>query len=709
MGPPSDFELHSVRTVTNDAPRRQTGLAKDEKLLRYHERSIRIFAFYFPLLVLPWIFTAILMFRPINLHAYIDKTGRYTPTDVANLERLRVAVDVLTRIAATLGIPLVSALLAHGAVVYTQRRRPGQHLSLLQLFTLADRQWLDASHIKQSLIALPNSWNRSSTYLRLAASLILITAIQPPLQSLLVRDETIPIVVCMDYPWANGMAPSACDSSHLHTWIVGKDAEPGTLSQSPRNLIVQRTSEKIISVDREDTQQFLWSDSPYRGSGSTHDRRNFEWALSPVEPEHLFFASSVPNGTSTGIFRQHAARMDSKVKCTKGRSTPSCKGTNPFRASLSLPYLNAEVCVDGRHDVNPWTRSRDKQEINETLWFRVSSWHPNSYYGSENFTIQCESVSRRGWFELPNHHNGYEPGPLLDVWPSKEELARDFNDKLYDSVENPTPPDQDDFQLGVRKDNLPDPFNTNFLPTPGPLMIAGLAMFGNTSFFHLAMTAAEESSNQTAHQICEQVRLPFSRLRSSGFPIPTEMCDNLSVQNRWNYELLESLGRYFMFLGSDNTTQDALNIGMYFANEALLTTAAARELYSNPGHMVSKPKKSLVALVVITILVGLQAIGLCLLMAFIYSTPTWTDDLDADALTQIGAQLEDSGQDLSDPSQICGLVGTVENRGNDESSSVRASSTDEGPVQVRRPFHLSLGGEGIISSELVKKGSGGAR
>lgn len=140
--------------------------------------------------------------------------------------------------------------------------------------------------------------------------------------------------------------------------------------------------------------------------------------------------------------------------------------------------------------------------------------------------------------------------------------------------------------------------------------------------------------------------------------------------------------------------------------KALLTTAADRPLYSNPGYMISKPKKSLAGLIVITTLIGLQAIGLCLLMAFIYSTPTWTDDLDADALTQIGAQLKDLDEIMS-RSQVCGLVGTVENRGNDETSSVRPSSTEEARVQVRRPFHLSLGGEGIISPELLKEGGSG--
>ncbi|RSL87898.1 hypothetical protein CEP52_015377 [Fusarium oligoseptatum] len=275
--------------------------------------------------------------------------------------------------------------------------------------------------------------------------------------------------------------------------------------------------------------------------------------------------------------------MDSKAKCTKGSSSSSsCKGTRPFAASLSLPYTNVEVCVDGNQDANPWTLSRDKQEIKERLLLQVSSWHDNAYYGSENFTIECESVSRRGWFELPNYHNGYKPGPLLDVWPSEEELARDFNDDISEG-----------FWL------------ENDEPTPGPLMTAGLAMFGNTSFFHLAA--------------------------------------------------------------------NALDIAMYFANEALLTSRSDRPLYYNPGVMVTKPKKSLPALVVITVLVGLQAIGLCLLMAFIYSTPTWTVDLDADALTQIGAQLKDLDEIMS-RNQVCGLVGTVEDRGNDETSSAEKES-----------------------------------
>lgn len=261
-------------------------------------------------------------------------------------------------------------------------------------------------------------------------------AVQPPLQSVLVRDETIPIVTC---------TPNRCYGDR-NTWVVGNDASPEALAQTFRKWIIQRTSEKIISVHKRDTQQYLWSDTPYwlpeakYSSAESRDRGDFEWALGldrredDPDPEPLFFASSVPNGTSTGVLRQHAVRMDSKATCTKGRSSPSgCKGASPLTASLSLPFTKIEVCVDGDRDTNPWEINRDKQEIKENMWLQVSSWNPDPYQRPDNFTIWCESVSRRGWFELPNHHNGYKPGPLLDDWPSKGEIERGFNEYIYES------------------------------------------------------------------------------------------------------------------------------------------------------------------------------------------------------------------------------------------------------------------------------------
>jgi hypothetical protein len=69
---PQEFELRSVVTLTNDPdgelhrPRQSSSLAKDKQVIRYYKRSLWIFAFYLLVLVLPWIFTCVLMVRPIS-------------------------------------------------------------------------------------------------------------------------------------------------------------------------------------------------------------------------------------------------------------------------------------------------------------------------------------------------------------------------------------------------------------------------------------------------------------------------------------------------------------------------------------------------------------------------------------------------------------------------------------------------------------------
>jgi hypothetical protein len=106
-----------------------------------------VLAFYLPLLIFPWIVTCVLMFRPIGHPAYINQVGNYTDADAQHMERWPTAVDVLNKLAAVLGVPIVSSLLAHAAVRYSQRRTAGQKLNLAQLFSLADRRWTNASFV----------------------------------------------------------------------------------------------------------------------------------------------------------------------------------------------------------------------------------------------------------------------------------------------------------------------------------------------------------------------------------------------------------------------------------------------------------------------------------------------------------------------------------------------------------------------------------
>ena len=104
---------------------------------------------------------------------------------------------------------------------------------------------------------------------------------------------------------------------------------------------------------------------------------------------------------------------------------------------------------------------------------------------------------------------------------------------------------------------------------------------------------------------------------------------------------------------SRNTTAESrLNVAMFPANQAALTSHTmgilpwtrdtGRELYTAPGIRVSKPDVSLPSLIILSVIVGLQVLGLLWLGCWIAMRPTWARTLDAMAVARVAASL-DSG------------------------------------------------------------------
>ncbi|KAF4501527.1 hypothetical protein FAGAP_2248 [Fusarium agapanthi] len=161
---------------------------------------------------------------------------------------------------------------------------------------------------------------------------------------------------------------------------------------------------------------------------------------------------------------------------------------------------------------------------------------------------------------------------------------------------------------------------------------------------------------------------------------------------------------YFNGLKNEEVTAQALEKAMFFANEALLTTAASLSqkcpvLYS-PGTAVMKPKMDLAAVISVTALICLQMMALCALMWFILRVFTWTETLDADALAQIGGQLKEWGEPRPDLRRINGDVGVDEIRHQAETSLVRLPSEQDAASQPGS-VHLTLGGEGLINRDTI--------
>ncbi|KAK3380951.1 hypothetical protein B0H63DRAFT_510903 [Podospora didyma] len=164
---------------------------------------------------------------------------------------------------------------------------------------------------------------------------------------------------------------------------------------------------------------------------------------------------------------------------------------------------------------------------------------------------------------------------------------------------------------------LPDPFRQPGPPvnaTNRPLMLTAKALFGPRFLFATATNATNQEGNApegsalaALKNICIRNTVPFSRMVDLGSD-----CDRVTTEAR-----------------SDAQFSAGLGMAVFAVNKALITEALGVSL----GGMIF-----------LSIPVGLQALGIILLVVHIYSVPTWTETLDALAIARVAHQIDDQGQ-----------------------------------------------------------------
>lgn len=221
-----------------------------------------------------------------------------------------------------------------------------------------------------------------------------------------------------------------------------------------------------------------------------------------------------------------------------------------------------------------------------------------------------------------------------------------------------------------------DPFGSWNQTTPGPLAVLVNAMLGNESWFYQVRNATNAQEERDA-LIAACIRgLPFATYTGyirNGFSASNGQCSFLnfpgkvpepetdlttSANSTADAEIVRDLSRivaeWFSGFGYDNSTEDALEAGMYLANEALLTLTAdasrmdsARPIYFSNGTSVMKPSMRYPAKATVSFLILLETTGLIGLAVFIYRMPTFASRLDSVHVATIGSQLaRQMGADL---------------------------------------------------------------
>ncbi|KAI0102589.1 hypothetical protein GGR51DRAFT_527021 [Nemania sp. FL0031] len=723
-------------------PNADTKEAKEKPALRRRKTPICLLILYLPTLIVPWVLLVVTSRRATS-----DQTGKVYSSNVAAV----TAARVLNSFNGIFTVPVLSALLAYAAVVHAMRRKENQQLNAQQLFALADRGWSNIPLLWHS-----GSTGKSSGFLWLGALLVFLGAILQPLMTGLVSFEATAMRASRDKPLSAGYGSSISS-------LVGYDPEPADLPYVQHDLILRDVLGRLTTISDVEPEPNMWPLNPNSDyfSGNALDGRNFFFysPLSHVNDNPGFFVTAVDSGLDTGVLREHAIRLNTSINCEwidKSAFPSPCPGANPFETHVARPGLELNVCAPGNTSQYPFTPSRNRQDIVEELFIDVSaSSSVSSLSGTNNYTLHCTASTSRGYFELPNEFNGHLPGPLLEKWPGPQYIEEETTDYCgFDtcdrpSEEDPTSSEQFGFLPGSLGRSPGHPFNDfddQHGSTPGPLMVSAEVLFGNYSFVQFFSDNTTAMTPVQAYAaVCEHGSVPFSQASNLFVSQqPLDRCYNAAGNVRGalsnaSYPHLEALDLDLTsilasHIGTFNNTdvaEYAFKMTSYLANRAILVNTAsneeflsARSIYSSPGSIFLRPVIDLPTLVIITILIGLQLLGIVLLTVFIYSVSTWTPTLDALAVRQIGKALpvnnwpaigQLTSRDEEQLKKIDGLIGvngvhdqsgdhiTEEGQTIEKDAQIMDSVSDPELARDSTKIHLELGGKGLITRDIVER------
>ncbi len=438
---------------------------------------------------------------------------------------------------------------------------------------------------------------------------------------------------------------------------LGFQVTPQVLKALSNDSVMDNVISSTITAKLSDKQPFLWSldqDGSSIISVGEHINKSSSFNEIPIRQ----FIATFPVGTDTGVLRDLALRLNLSVSCelVSQSDYPSpCPGTFPLdqmftniNTSTSTPFgdlahprYRARICAPGNILSSPWKDTSDRQDISEELWIdyqRTPSPADGGVWGitdgGSNYTQYCSGKSTLGYFELPNYWNGHVIGPLLDKVPPNGPNLTYRNG------------DPQELTAGV-------PLDTPDFGVPGPFLTAVLATFGPNSFFTATAASSNYTSTYSTLQLCAQLRYPFTGLHSltnqddslDWTPSYTSLhCPLRDPSDDPAPPLLTALMSWMPNFGDEESATAALTLAMYAAGNAILNigTAGATPLYyisSSQGTSIQKPTIGLAGIVVVSLLLAIQIVGLTLLPIYASRNATWTSSLDSFAILRLGAEI----------------------------------------------------------------------
>ena len=480
--------------------------------------------------------------------------------------------------------------------------------------------------------------------------------------------------------------PSNTNVSVSNCSRIRDTAGVGLLSGSSLDLATDSIIPKLIGTQMSDRQPNLWSSSgdfkkltsPAEYLVNLSDTSNY--STLPLQ----LFTTSVPVGTDTGVIRNIAMRINSSVSCElvpQEQIPNSCGVGGSFNVNFSnidkdsdsapftkpnSPKYRGRVCSTNNATGSPYKETILRQDFFEEFWldFEFTQLY-ETYYGDRhdaaygelsddlstlvevsNFTQHCSGNTTLAYFEIPNYFNGYQLGNLLD---SKTLQSHD-----HGTDKNQTFYNLDDAE--VSESVITEIETATF---PGPLIMSLHAIFGNGSFFQTLVSMDDESQNNSSdNMLCQQLRYPFSGLSNylgltqrpwysssveyTNWILPEKGCVIAGANSGTGgpSDVLRTFFTWMLNFAHPDRIMSALTLSEYIVHDYMLSLDGPVPIQSCPGQKLSKPQISLPALIAITVLLGIQIIGLGYMAFYSHLRPAWTETLDSFAMMKIGAEIE---------------------------------------------------------------------
>lgn len=358
--------------------------------------------------------------------------------------------------------------------------------------------------------------------------------------------------------------------------------------------------------------------------------------------------SQLPYNFSTGLEKAVMPRINSSTSWDIITSEEYPAECHRIPDALYLSYSGStlhdgryyfEVCMPSNITQTLWKNQTTRQDFTEALYLNTTFQgdYPNLPYKAGTHLARVNLSTTAGYFELPNHYNNEQAGPLLseDALPRLSGL-----NTLY------VPPREPPIPLSQMNTSMAITYSTN----KSPLLSIALALFGPGSFAdgqHSSLNSYKsEALGEWERGPCIE-RVPFASLMNSHYDtgMSFEYCIESADAKRSPGDVIASWLSIFTSNSTDKESiERAFTSAAFLAVDSWMTginVFGSLSVKYDPGVEIQVPHIPKSGIMLVSTLLGLHLFSLLVLSLYCAWTPRWTKQLDAFAMMRLGASLAD--------------------------------------------------------------------